>query len=126
MKMCLAMLLFLSATLAKAQANEPLKLEKTIQMPDVQGRIDHMSVDVKGERLFVSALGNNTLEVVDLEAGKRAKTIGQLKEPQGVLYVPETNRLYVANGNDGSLRIFDAGSYALLKTLDYGDDADNV
>jgi len=112
--------------LAWGQGAQPLLLEKTIQMPDVQGRIDHMSVDVKGERLFVSALGNNTLEVVDLEAGKRAKTIGQLKEPQGVLYVPETNRLYVANGNDGSLRIFDAGSYALLKTLDYGDDADNV
>jgi len=80
---------------------------------------------VKGERLFVSALGNNTLEVIDLKAGKRIKTIGQLKEPQGVLYVPEANRLYVANGNDGSVRIFDASSYAPLKTLDYGDDADN-
>jgi DNA-binding beta-propeller fold protein YncE len=85
-----------------------------------------MSIDVKGERLFVSALGNNTLEVVDLKTGKRAKTIGQLKEPQGVLYVPERDRLYVANGNDGSVRIFDASSYAPLKTLDYGEDADNL
>jgi YVTN family beta-propeller protein len=112
--------------LAKGQAHQPLRLEKTIELPDVQGRIDHMSIDVKGERLFVSALGNNTLEVVDVKTGKRAKTIGQLKEPQGVLYVPETDRLYVANGNGGSVRIFDASSYALLKTLDYGDDADNV
>jgi DNA-binding beta-propeller fold protein YncE len=108
------------------QAAQPLRLEKTIELPDVQGRIDHMSIDVKGQRLFVSALGNNTLEVVDLKTGRRAHTIGQLKEPQGVLYVPETNRLYVANGNDGSFRIFDGGSYAPLKTLDYGDDADNV
>jgi DNA-binding beta-propeller fold protein YncE len=109
-----------------AQATQPLRLEKTIELPDVQGRIDHMSIDVKGDRLFVSALGNNTLEVIDLKAANRAKTIGQLKEPQGVVYVPETDRLYVANGNDGSVRIFDGSSYAPLKSLDYGDDADNV
>jgi len=112
--------------LSWAQAVQPLRLEKTIELPDVQGRIDHMSIDAKGERLFVSALGNNTLEIVDLKAGKKADTIGQLKEPQGVLYVPEANRLYVANGNDGSVRVFDASSYAPVKTLDYGDDADNL
>lgn len=120
------MILIASAALAWAQAAQPLRLEKTIELPDVQGRIDHISVDVKGERLFVSALGNNTVEIIDLKAGKRAKTIGQMQEPQGVLYVPETNRLYVANGEDGSVRIFDASSYAQLKTLDYGDDADNL
>lgn len=75
--------------IACAQATQPLRLEKTIDLPDVQGRIDHMSIDVKGERLFVSALGNNTLEVIDLKAGTRAKTISQLKEPQGVVYVPK-------------------------------------
>jgi DNA-binding beta-propeller fold protein YncE len=115
-----------SAVMAWGQAPRPLRLEKTIEMPDVQGRIDHLSIDVKGERLFVAALGNNTLEVIDLKAGKRAKTIGQLKEPQGVRYVPEADRLYVANGNDGSVRIFDGSSYAPLKTLDFEDDADNV
>ena len=114
------------AALAWGQAAQPLRLETTIEMPDVQGRIDHLSIDIKGERLFVAALGNNTLEVIDLKAGKRAKTIGELKEPQGIRYVPETNRLYVANGNDGSVRIFDASSYAPLKTVDYGDDADNL
>ena len=124
--MKLFMILVALAGLAWAQAAQPLRLEKTIELPDVQGRIDHMSIDVKGERLFISALGNNTLEVIDLKAGKRAKTIGQLKEPQGVLYVPATDRLYVANGNDGSVRIFDASSYVPLKTLDYGDDADNL
>ena len=122
----LFLILFAFIGVAWGQAAQPLRLEKTIELADVQGRIDHMSIDVKGERLFVSALGNNTLEVVDLKGSKRAKTIGQLKEPQGVLYVPELDRLYVANGNDGSVRIFDASSYAPLKTLDYGDDADNV
>ncbi len=92
----------------------------------MQGRIDHLSVDVKGQRLFVSALGNNTVEVVDIKAGKRLKTVSGVQEPQGVLYVPATDRLYVANGKDGSVRVFDGSSYATLKTLEYGDDADNL
>src|SRR5205807_9842689 len=96
-KMCLAMLLFLSATLAKAQANEPLKLEKTVQLPDVQGRIDHMSIDVKGQRLFVSAIGNNTVEVIDLKPGKLANTMTRLTEPQGGFSVSDNGRLFVAS-----------------------------
>ena len=124
--MRLLIILIASAAMAWGQATQPLRLEKTIELPDVQGRIDHLSIDVNGRRLFVSALGNNTLEVIDLKTGKRVNTIRQLKEPQGVLFVADTNRIYVANGEDGSVRIFDAGSYAPLKTLNYGDDADNL
>jgi len=122
----LATLLLLSATVLKAQANQPLKLERTIELPDVQGRIDHMSLDVAGQRLFVSALGNNTVEVVDLRAGKRTNTITGLKEPQGALYVPDKNRLFVASGKDGTVKMFDGTSLQLLKTIEYGDDADNL
>jgi len=114
------------AVVSWAQAAQPLRIEKSIEMPEVQGRIDHLSIDVKGQRLFVSALGNNTLEVIDVKSGKRVKTISGLKEPQGALYVAESDRIYVANGDDGSVRIFDGSSYAPLKRLDYGDDADNV
>ncbi|MCI0350894.1 MAG: YncE family protein [Acidobacteriales bacterium] len=114
------------AVLACAQATPPLRLEKTIELPDVQGRIDHMSLDIKGGRLFVAALGNNTIEVVDLKSGKRVNTITGLKEPQGVLYVPAADRVFVANGGDGSVRIFDGTSLKLLKTVEYGDDADNL
>src|SRR6266852_6888856 len=119
-------ILLASAALAWGQASQPLRLERTIELPEVQGRIDHLSVDVKGQRLFVSALGNNTVEVIDVKAGKRVKTISGLAEPQGVLYVPTNDRLYVANGKDGSVRIFDGSSFQLLKTLNYGDDADNL
>jgi YVTN family beta-propeller protein len=125
-KIIVGILPFLFAALVKAQANEPLKLEKTIQLPDVQGRIDHMSIDVKGQRLFVSALGNNTVEVIDLKAGKRANTISGLKEPQGVVYLPGSDRLYVASSKDGTVKIFDATQLELLKTVEYGDDADNL
>jgi DNA-binding beta-propeller fold protein YncE len=85
-----------------------------------------LSIDVRGQRLFVSALGNNTVEVIDIKAGTHVKSITGLAEPQGVLYVPTTDRIFVANAKDGSVRIFDGRSYALLKTLDYGDDADNL
>ena len=115
-----------SAALAFAQTTQPLQLEKTIELPDVQGRIDHMSIDVKGERLFVSALGNNTVEVIDVKAGKRVNTIHGLQEPQGALFVPGADRLYVANDKDGTVRIFDGTSFKPLKTLEYGDDADNL
>lgn len=121
-----AILLAFFAALAWGQTNAGLRLENAIQLPNVQGRIDHMSLDAKTGRLFVSALGNNTVEVIEVPAGKRVKTIEGLQEPQGVLYVADANRLFVANDKDGSVRMFDGTSYAPLKTLSYGDDADNL
>src|SRR5437867_6308642 len=104
-------LILASTILACAQAPQPLQPEKKIDLPEVQGRIDHMSIDLKGQRLFVAALGNNTVEVIDLKAGVRSRTIVGLEEPQGVLFTPSDDRLYVANGKDGSLRIFDGTSF---------------
>src|SRR5436309_14244966 len=100
--------------------SEPLKLEATIPMADVQGRIDDLSIDLKGQRLFVAALGNNSLEVIDLKDNKRVHTIGGLAEPQGIAYAPAMNRLFVANGKDGSVRAFDADSWKMLTTISYG------
>jgi YVTN family beta-propeller protein len=85
-----------------------------------------MSIDVKGQRLFVAALGNNTLEVIDIKNAKPIHTISGLREPQGIAYSPNTNRIYVANGGDGSLRVFDGVSFEPLKSIAYGDDADNL
>jgi len=90
---------------AMVLAAQPLRLESTIPLPNVNGRIDHLSIDVAGKRLFVSALGNNTVEVVDLASAKVVHTIRGLKEPQGLFYWAETNRLYVANGVDGHVRV---------------------
>jgi DNA-binding beta-propeller fold protein YncE len=118
--------LFTLATLCVAQSNEPLRLEKTIPLPNIQGRIDHMSIDVKNQRLFMAALGNNTVEVIDIERGQRIHSIPGLREPQGVLYLPDVNRLYVANGDDGTLRIFDGTSYEPIRSIKLGDDADNI
>lgn len=109
-----------------ASGQQRLRQRQAISLPDVVGRIDHLSADVQGRRLFVSALGNNTVEVLDLAAGRRIGQIPGLHEPQGVLFVPESNRIYVANGENGAVAIFDGTSYHLLATLQLGSDADNL
>ena len=103
-----------------------LRLIQTIPLDGVEGRIDHMAVDVAGQRLFIAALGNNSLEVIDLRAGKRIHSISGLREPQGVAYVGEANQIYVACGGDGAVNVYDANSFRLVTTLRDLEDADNV
>jgi len=103
-----------------------LHLVQEIPLPNVQGRIDHFTFDAKRKRVIVAALGNNTVEVVDTFAGRDIHSIAGAAEPQGVVYVPDFNKLFVANGEDGKLRIYDGDSFKLLDTLDIGEDADNV
>jgi len=104
----------------------PLTVVGTIPLPGVKGRIDHLAIDSKRHRLLVAALGNNTLEVLDLEKGQRIKTVSGCAKPQGVAYLPALDQIVVANGSDGTVKLFDGGSYALLKSLTSMDDADNV
>jgi hypothetical protein len=100
-----------------AQDNYPLRLVQTIPMPNVKGRIDHMDVDVKGQRLFVAGLENGSLEVVDLGAGKWSKSIPGFQKTQGVAYVPSLNKVFVASGDDGMLRVFRGDTLELLDSL---------
>jgi DNA-binding beta-propeller fold protein YncE len=113
---------------AQTQARElvPLQLEEQIPVPGVAGRLDHFSADGKRRRLFVSALGNNTLEVIDVFAGRVVHSIKGLAQPQGPLYVPSVDKLYVANAEDGKVRVYDGATYTLRKTIDFGKDPDNM
>jgi hypothetical protein len=101
------LVMLLAAVASSGHAAEPLALEKTIPLEGVEGRIDHMSADVQGDRLFISALVNKTLEVVDWSSGVRVKSVPDLNEPQGALYVAANNRVYVATRGDGRLTILD-------------------
>lgn len=103
----------------------PLKLVQTIPLPGVEGRIDHMSVDVQGKRLFMAALGNQTVEVLDLAAGKRLQSIAGLENPEGLVYVPQTNLLFVAAGAQG-LNVYDGRSLKLLRSVSPVEGNDNV
>jgi DNA-binding beta-propeller fold protein YncE len=111
---------------AAAPLGAQFRQEKTIPLPGVEGRIDHLAMDVKGQRLLLSALGTDEVEVVDIAAGKIVHKIPGMHEPQGTSYVPASNKIYVANGKDGKLRIYDAVSYKASGEVEFGDDADNV
>src|SRR6266853_2355567 len=108
------------------QQSEPLTLAKTIPLEKVEGRIDHMATDIAGQRLFVAALGNNTVEILDLKAGKTLQSLPGFAEPQGIAYVPELDRVFVANGQDGTCRILDGHSFKTISSVQCGEDADNV
>jgi hypothetical protein len=101
-------------------------LDRRIELPSVRGRIDHMAVDSDGQRLFVAALGSDSLEVVDLQAGRRVDRITALHEPQGVLYLGPRKRLFVANGSGGGVQAFADGKAPAAASQASLDDADNL
>jgi DNA-binding beta-propeller fold protein YncE len=98
----------------------PLQLEEQIPVRGVAGRLDHFSADVKRRRLFVSALGNNSLEVIDTFAGRVIHSIKGLAEPQGPLYVSAVDKLYVANAEDGKVRVYDGATSRCAKPSTLG------
>ncbi len=120
------LLLFVMLTLSVQAADPPLNLIQTIPLTGVQGRFDHFAIDAAGNRLFVAALGNNTLEVVDLTTGQRIRSLSGMAKPTGVLYLRESNQLLVANGDDGTLKILSGTDFKLHQNLAALADADNL
>lgn len=109
-----------------SEYRDVLSLEKTITLPGVSGRIDHMSIDAKNQILYVAALGNNSIEAVDLQKGERTNSIKDIEEPQGVLYIKDNNTLCATSGGTGNCNFYDAKTLALIKTIFIGPDADNM
>jgi len=112
--------------IAASSAADSLQLRSTVPLPGVRGRFDHFAIDTKGRRLFVAALGNNSLEVIDLAAGKRLQSIPGMSKPTGVLYLPDPNQVLVANGDDGTLKILNGTTFKTEQKLTGFDDADNL
>lgn len=112
---------------AQPQPSKPaLVLEQRIELPGVNGRIDHLAVAPAKHQLFVAARGNGTVEAVDLAGERSLGRIGGLREPQGLAYLPGRDELAVATGGDGMLWFFQASDLKLTGALKLGDDADNV
>jgi DNA-binding beta-propeller fold protein YncE len=118
--------LFFLWGMAAAQESPALTPRNPIVLTEVEGRMDHLGVDVKGRRLFATAYDNHTLEVIDLKTGRQVHTIPGLNQPQGAFYDPATNRLFVACGGDGTVKIFDGTTFQLLQSVTLNLDADNV
>lgn len=111
---------------AEPADSAPLQLEAKIPLGDVRGRIDHMAVDLKRQRLFVAELGNDSVGIIDLQTRNVIRRISGLKQPQGVGYEPSTDTLYVANAGDGSVRLFEGSDYKSSGQIELGSDADNI
>lgn len=113
--------------IARAQPSaEPLKQIATIALPNVAGRIDHLAFDAQHQRLFVAALGNDTVEVLDTAGNAHWKSLPGFHEPQGIAVAADFGAIAVANGDTGTLQLLDAETLATRWTVEVGGDADNV
>jgi YVTN family beta-propeller protein len=119
-------LVALSASLAHAETPAPLALEAKIPLGEVRGRIDHLAVDLGRQRLFVAELENDSVGVIDLNSSKVIRVITEAKRPQGVAYLKSSDTLYVANGGDGILRLFEGEAYRPTDVIQLSGDADNI
>ena len=111
---------------ASSQDSSSLRLKSVIPLPNVNGRIDHMDFDPQTGRLFVAALGNSTVEVVNLGGSEAPRTLKGFSGPQGILFLKGSNQVYVDNGGDGTCVVLDGASLARVSTLPGLDDADNI
>ncbi len=102
----------------------PLVLTGSIPVPNVLGRIDHFAFGPENQ-LFVSALGNNTEEVISLGAQRVVHAITGVPVPQGVAYSPETNKVFIGS-DEGKLYVYDGTKFDLITSIDFGDDVDNL
>ena len=109
-----------------AMAQAPVALIDTVGLPHVEGRIDHLAVDIGTQRLYVAALGNNTVEVLDLKNGRHLKSVPGFREPQGIAVVADAKVVAIANGQGEGVQFIDAGDFHSTKTAQLGDDSDNV
>jgi DNA-binding beta-propeller fold protein YncE len=119
-----AVAVLVAASSPSAQA--PLTLVRSIDLPRVEGRLDHLAFDVARQRLFVAALGNNSVEVLDVKSGARIRSLPGFREPQGIAVVPDINAIAVANGQGDGLQLLNGDDYRAGQAVRLGDDADNV
>ena len=119
-----AALLF--SSLAAAADPAPLELLQTITLKGKAGKLDHLGLDAKRERLFLANKINNTLDVVDLKTGKLLQQVANQSGVQGIAFAPELDRLFVALGTGGFCNVFNGEDYKLQKTIKFADDADNA
>ena len=109
-----------------AAAGEPLVKIGSIPLKDVEGRLDHLTFDSRSQHLYIAGLENHSVEVVDLAGRRRVHQITGISEPQGLLYIPEKNRLLVCSRGDGTCRSFDATTFQEGSWVDLGRNADNI
>src|SRR3979409_970709 len=95
-------------SLQTASGQAPFTLVGRVDLPGVEGRIDHLAIDTGAQRLYVAALGNNTVEVLDLKRSSHVKSVRGFRNPQGIAVVPDAKLVAVANGQGEGVQFIDA------------------
>src|SRR5215471_13707559 len=126
MRILITSVLAAAATIQIGAADAPLALVRTVELPRVEGRIDHLAFDSSTERLYVAALGNNTVEVLDAKAGTHLKSLPGFREPQGIAVAADAKLVGVANGQGEGLQLLSADDFHSTAGVKLGDDSDNV
>jgi len=126
MRVGVVVLAILLVTVHAGTMQEPLAFVRAVELPHVEGRIDHLAFDAASQRLYVAALGNNSVEVLDAGAGTHLKSLPGFREPQGIAVIPDIKSVAVANGEGDGVQLIGAEDYRTGSTIRLGDDADNV
>ena len=126
MRLFLAVSTIVLVVFQAASGQTPLTPVGTIDLPGVEGRIDHLAVDMAAQRLYVAALGNNTVEVLDLKSSTHAKSVPGFREPQGIVVLPDAKLVAVANGQGEGVQFIDASDVRATRAVKLGEDSDNV
>ncbi len=121
-----AALLTLPIHLPKKHGPEVLKQLKDVTVQDIEGDVEHMAADVKGNRLFIAATGNNSVEVFDSQTLQHLGSLKGLAQPEDVVFLPESGHLLISNAADGTLRTYDSKSFKLLDAKLMGGDAGRI
>src|SRR5213594_4000727 len=109
MRLILAAAVIAFVSYQATSGQTPLTLVGAIDLPGAEGRIDHLAVDAAAQRLYVAALGNNTVEVLDLKSNSHIKSVPGFREPQGIVVLPDARVVAVANGQGEGVQFIDAG-----------------
>ena len=107
-------------------ASAPLRLLQKLPLPGVDGALDHMAIDVHGQRLFIPAEQHGTVEVLDLRTGKRIRTISAARWPSTVIYHAPSNEIFVSDRADGTCKVFSGETYELVRSINLLVGADNA
>ena len=110
---------------AKTATNLPLTLVRTVDLPGIEGDLDHLSLDSAGRRLLLTAEDNGTVRVVDLNDYKVAQTIEGFKTPHSILHLAQAHSLFITDGSD-AVQVRDSGTYQVVKRISTTPGADSI
>ena len=106
-------------------SNSVLKLIGTTDLPDVSGDMDHLAIDMAGQRLFVCAEDNGTVRVIDLKTHNVLRTLKGFDAPHSILFLPDQKELYITDGSKG-VKVLDSNTFDVKKTIPTTPGADSI